>query len=174
MLCEKCRDALPEIKTCFVVSPIGAPGSEARITADLLLEDIIKPACAAYEILPVRADSVFSRNAITDTIVEKLESSDPVIADITGNNPNVFFEIGYRFALGLPLILITASLDALPFDIRVMPVIVYDMRTVGDRKRSICAIQHRIEGYLSGEIKTNRVLREEDLATEDDMDARFF
>ena len=164
MLCEKCRsEVLIGMKTCFLVGPVGEPDSDTRIHADKLLEDVVRPACAAFGMATARADSLFCRKAITDTIIEKLESSDMVIADVTGNNANVFFEVGYRMALGLPMILISSSLSALPFDIKVMPVVQYDMSTVFKRKESVEAIKRRFEGYASGEIKADRVMRESDM-----------
>jgi len=105
--------------------------------------------------------------------MDLLESSDLIIADITGNNPNVFFEIGYCMALGSPLVLITSSYAEIPFDIKVMPIILYDMSTVTKRKESIEAIKRRVEGYLSGEIKSNRVLRESDIASEREILSMF-
>jgi len=47
------------------------------------------------------------------------------IVDVTGNNPNVMFELGYAVAKSKPHIIISQSVDYLPFDIRNIRTIVY-------------------------------------------------
>jgi len=54
-----------------------------------------------------------------------VNEADVVVADITGNNPNVFFELGMRFALGKPLLTLTQGIEQIPFDIASHRVIAY-------------------------------------------------
>jgi cytochrome P450 len=49
-----------------------------------------------------------------------------VLADLTGLNPNVMYEVGLAHALGIPSFLISNSLDDLPFDLRALRVLEYD------------------------------------------------
>lgn len=90
-------------KTCFVVSAIGEEKSDIREHSDSVLEYIIRPALSdKYEVK--RADELYHSDRIDDKIFDALSNSDLVIVDVTGNNPNVFLELGYRKALNLPTI----------------------------------------------------------------------
>ena len=62
---------------------------------------------------------------ITDDIVESIERCHLVIVDVTGNNPNVMFELGYALARHKPHIIISQSTEFLPFDIRQVRTIEY-------------------------------------------------
>ena len=57
--------------------------------------------------------------------------SEIVIADCTGRNPNVFYEIGLAHAIGVPVILITRSSDDVPFDLRQRRYIHYEFTPRG-------------------------------------------
>lgn len=49
-----------------------------------------------------------------------------LLADLTGKNPNVFYELGLAHALSKPVVLITESVENVPFDLRSLRHIVYD------------------------------------------------
>ena len=83
-------------KKCFVVCPIGADESDVRKNSDSLLKHIIKPICESCEFEVVRVDQINKSDSITNTILESLETNELVIVDVTGHNPNVFYEMGYR------------------------------------------------------------------------------
>lgn len=73
--------------------------------------------------------------AITDQVWQGIRGSDAVVADITGNNPNVFYEVGLAHALGKEIILLSQEADA-PFDIRSLRRIRYnptDMRSLEEQ-----------------------------------------
>ncbi|MFU2207005.1 hypothetical protein, partial [Streptococcus pluranimalium] len=115
-------------KTCFVVSAIGEEGSEIRDHSDSVLNYIVKPALEPkYDVK--RADELYHSDKIDDKIFEALSKSDLVIVDITGNNPNVFLELGFRKALNLPTIFLRQkTVDPIPFDIRTINTIHYDLK----------------------------------------------
>jgi len=72
-----------------------------------------------------RADeSRGSRNIMHD-VVQGISSADLVVADLTGANPNVYYELGIAHALGRPTILLTQDLEEVPFDLRAYRVITY-------------------------------------------------
>ncbi len=66
-----------------------------------------------------------------DDYVTKLEKAKVVLADLTGKNPNVFYELGLAHASAKPAILVTESLDFVPFDLRALRIIVYDKNNPG-------------------------------------------
>jgi len=77
-----------------------------------------------YEV--VRADTSFSVERIDLSIIDQLKNSDLVIADVSGNNPNVMFELGYRIALEKPYIIIAQNINELPFDISSIRTLIYE------------------------------------------------
>jgi hypothetical protein len=90
-------------KTCFIIGPIGEREDEIRVHADKVLKYIIQP-CEMLKKLdygdPIRADKLPDPGRITPQIVEKLKTADLVIADLTFGNPNVYYELSLRHALG--------------------------------------------------------------------------
>ena len=115
------------MKTCFVISPIGEENSDTRINADKLFKHIIKPVCDACDFDPIRVDKLNDANSITQTIIEHLEKSELVIADITELNPNVFYEMGYRARTQKPLIHLKRKGERLPFDVTTIRTLEYDL-----------------------------------------------
>jgi AbiTii-like protein len=78
----------------------------------------IKKVVDALDLSIARADDFFSQEAIMDEIWSAIANATFLIADCTGKNPNVFYEIGLAHAIGKPVILITQNSDDVPFDIR--------------------------------------------------------
>lgn len=115
-------------KTCFIVCPISDEGSEIRERSDTLLKHLIKPVCEEeLNFKVIRIDKLPHSNSITTEIVKNLKEADLVIADTTDNNPNCFYEIGYRSALSKPLILIRNSEKNIPFDVAGINIIDYKL-----------------------------------------------
>ncbi|GJE65792.1 hypothetical protein LNAOJCKE_3005 [Methylorubrum aminovorans] len=101
-----------------MVGPIGSSGSEVRKHSDMVLHAIIKEVIdsldLSYEVR--RADDDVRPGMIGDRIIHDIINSDLVIADLTGLNPNVFYELGIRHAVGRPTIHIAKIGTVLPFD----------------------------------------------------------
>jgi hypothetical protein len=57
-----------------------------------------------------------------------------VIADCTGRNPNVFYEIGVAHTMGIPVILLTQRMEDVPFDLRHIRFIKYEFTPRGMQK----------------------------------------
>lgn len=85
----------------------------------------IQRAARAEGFNAIRVDMINRSTNITDDIVESIEKCHLAIVDVTDNNPNVMFELGYTLAKGKPNIIISQSADYLPFDIRNIRTIVY-------------------------------------------------
>lgn len=105
-------------KTCFIVGPIGEADSATRRLADWLLHGVIKPVLEAeeFDYSVKRADEDADPGSITSAVISDLTTADLVIADLTGFNPNAFYELGVRHALRKPVIHIIAEPVKLPFD----------------------------------------------------------
>jgi nucleoside 2-deoxyribosyltransferase len=81
----------------------------------------------------VRADEIARPRRITDKILLAIQTSDMVLADLTGSNPNVFYELGLAHAVGADVILLTQE-DHVPFDIATEQTIFYKTTEPGLKK----------------------------------------
>lgn len=133
------------MKYCFVVSPIGEEKSEIRANADKLLKHIINPVCQSCGFSVERVDQINDSDSITQTIIDKLLSADLVIADISGHNPNVFYEMGYRKCTGKPIIHLKSKGENLPFDVNTIRTFEYDLTDLD----SVDAIKERLQQTIS-------------------------
>lgn len=73
-----------------------------------------------------RLDEVSTPRSLTEAMYEAIESSDLLICDLSGLNPNVMYELGYAHALQKPVLIISQSTERIPFDIRSIRVLIYD------------------------------------------------
>ncbi|MCG7342210.1 hypothetical protein [Staphylococcus auricularis] len=112
------------LKKCFIACPIGDENSKERRNSDFLLDSIIKPVLES-EFNIERSDLISSTNKITDEIIERLTNSELVIVDLSSQNPNVFYELGYRHALNRPTITIINKDEHIPFDVSAYRTIYY-------------------------------------------------
>jgi len=85
----------------------------------------IKPACEAAGAYCERIDEQIFYESILDRIYNQIAKADIIVADMSGRNPNVFYEVGYAHALNKKVILLTNSADDIPFDLKHYPHIVY-------------------------------------------------
>jgi hypothetical protein len=75
-------------------------------------------------------EQVFHREGILARIYGQIEAADIIIADMTGRNPNVFYEVGYAHAKGKLCVLLTQNANDIPFDLKHHRHIVYDNKIV--------------------------------------------
>jgi hypothetical protein len=72
-----------------------------------------------------RVDEQMFTGGILDRIFNQISKADVIVADMTGRNPNVFYEVGYAHALGKVVLLLTQDTDDIPFDLKHRPHTVY-------------------------------------------------
>jgi nucleoside 2-deoxyribosyltransferase len=124
------------MKTCFIVAPIGELDSIVRKRSDQVLRHIIRPALDACGYESVRADEISDPGNITSQILTRLTESDLVVADLTGHNPNVYYELGIRHASGKPIIHLIEQGDRIPFDLAAFRTIVLDHKDLDSAERA--------------------------------------
>ncbi len=107
------------VDTGFVISPFGEP-------YDTYFAHISKPALEDCGLYAIRGDSLYRSTTIVDDIWQGIRDAKLLIAELTDRNPNVFYELGLAHALSKPVILISKSIDDVPFDLRSIRVLVYD------------------------------------------------
>jgi hypothetical protein len=115
------------LRQCFVISPIGQEGSDIRRHADEVLKHIIVPAMAKCEIKPVRSDDLSTPGRISEQMFQHLLRDDLCIALLTGNNPNVFYELAIAHSARRPVIIMAEKGTELPFDITDLRCVFYDL-----------------------------------------------
>lgn len=73
-----------------------------------------------------RADEIFGTQPIIEDIWEAINSASLIIADVTGKNPNVMYEVGMAHTVGKPVIIITQDINDVPFDLKHYRCIIYE------------------------------------------------
>jgi nucleoside 2-deoxyribosyltransferase len=102
---------------------------------NILYKDVIKPLCESYGLTPIRADEFFHSTPILKDIITSINDSSLIIAEITPDNPNVFYEIGYSHALNKPtIILCDKKREKLPFDLSGFRTLFYENSIGGKNK----------------------------------------
>jgi hypothetical protein len=111
---------------CFFIAPIGDEGSEVRDRSDGIMEYIVAPAAHEVGLTTVRADKIAKPGQITRQIIEHVLRARAAVVDLTGANPNVYYEMAIRHAARLPTVLIAQVGEPLPFDIAQERTIFFD------------------------------------------------
>jgi hypothetical protein len=109
------------LDTCFVMMPFGGWN-------DRYYQDIYVPAIKDASLEPVRADELFSTGSVMEQIWEEIGKAKVLMADLTDKNANVFYELGLAHAAKKPVVFTTARIEDVPFDLRHLRVITYDVR----------------------------------------------
>ena len=86
----------------------------------------IKESCKDAGAHCERVDEQTYNETILERIYNQINKADLIIADMTGKNPNVFYEVGYAHALNKPTVLLTQDAKDIPFDLQSYPHIVYN------------------------------------------------
>ncbi len=105
----------PELFVLMPFDPAMAP----------VYQDHIKDVADKLKLSVGRADDFFSPHAIMRDIWGAINGARVVIADCTGRNANVFYELGVAHTVGKPVVLITQNKDDVPFDIGHIRYIAY-------------------------------------------------
>lgn len=121
---------------------------------DRIFERIIKPSIEeeGYEVL--KANTNLQQRNIMRTIVEGVAHADLIVAELTGNNPNVFYELGMAHGLQQPVIMVSQDLSQVPFDLRSYNVLTYstDVFEVDDFRASLRGLARgKIDGTVDFE-----------------------
>lgn len=97
----------------FVLMPFGEPWS------DYMWRREIKPIVEGFSdfsLICRRADDLFGQDIMID-VYESIVTARILIAELTGRNANVFYELGMAHALGKDVILLSQGTDHIPFDL---------------------------------------------------------
>lgn len=143
---------MPEPEICFVICPIGDEGTEIRNCSDIVLNEIISPVVSELGYKVMRADHLPHPGMITSQIIDMLVEAPLVIADLSDENPNVFYELAIRHVIGLPCIQLIKSGQKIPFDTSGMRTIQYELR-VDLAHKAMEELQQQISSIKKGTYK---------------------
>lgn len=106
--------------SCFVVMPFNT-------LFQTEYDKIIQPALQELNVRCIRGDEIYSKQRIVDDIWNSIRSCRFVLAELTGKNPNVLYEIGLAHAIGKPVIILTRNAEDVPFDLKALRYLFYDV-----------------------------------------------
>jgi hypothetical protein len=112
---------IEEGDTCFVMMPFAEPIGG-------YYKSIYETAITKAGLRPIRADDdIFATGKIIDQVWAGITAARVLVAELTGRNPNVFYELGLAHALSKPVVLVSSNQNDVPFDLKHIRVIYYDM-----------------------------------------------
>jgi hypothetical protein len=138
--------------TAFVIMPF-APEFDDVYT-------VVQQAVHAVdsEMQVIRLDEELAAGLITEDLIKHLRESALCIADVSGANPNVMWEVGYATALNKPVVAINQKGKPLPFDIAHVRSLMYDRsslsKTLADPLAK--AVKATLDKYLAGRVRLHR------------------
>jgi hypothetical protein len=139
------------MSACFVIQPFDSGKFDKRF------EDVFSPAIRAAGLDPYRVDKDPGVDVPIDSIESGIRDSAACLADITTDNPNVWYELGFAIASGRPVVMVCADDQTrrkYPFDIQHRTVISYQ----SDSPRDFISLQQSITARLEALMKRSGAL----------------
>jgi len=113
-----------DAKLCFVLMPFAEQFRS-------VYEDHIRPVVERSGMRCVRADDIHGTGLITTDIWEHINRARFLIADLSGLNPNVLYELGLADAISKKVIVLTRDIHSVPFDVRSRRCVEYEFTPKG-------------------------------------------
>ncbi|MBK7692430.1 MAG: hypothetical protein IPK62_01960 [Bacteroidetes bacterium] len=129
---------------CFVIQPFDHK-------FDNRFKDTFEPAIKKAGLIPYRVDNDLTTIKPIESIEEGIKNSKIVFADITTDNPNVWYELGFAFACNKKIIMVCCKderSDHFPFDIRHRSIIEYKSGTKSDFEKLEQGITLKIKALV--------------------------
>jgi hypothetical protein len=140
-------------KSCFVIAPIGDPGGPIRKRSDQVLRHLIRPVLEPLGYSVTRADEISQPGMITRQVTQRVLESSVVVADLTGHNPNVFYELAIRHAIKKPLVQLIGIDDTIPFDVAGMRTIKVNIRDLDSVEEAKDELGRQVQAIEVGELE---------------------
>ena len=130
-------DFIIDEELCFVLMPFNP-------RFDDIYEKYIKPTLQKNFNKVKRADDIFTSTSIVDDIWKHINKAKLIVADVTGKNPNVFYELGLTHSLSKDFIILTQSENDIPFDIKHIRHVRYS-----DKEGEWERFQERLQNFVN-------------------------
>lgn len=133
--------------TCFVIQPFD------RATYDKRYGDVFEPAIREAGLEPYRVDRDPATSIPIRDIEEGIRAAEVCFAEISTDNPNVWFELGYAIAVGKDVVLVCSDqrTSRFPFDVQHRAIITYKTESASDFVELGDAITKRIRALRERE-----------------------
>ncbi len=118
-------------------------------TMKVVYDEHLVPVLGRLGITIKRGDAFLSSQSIIDEVWSAIYHSEICIADCTGRNANVMYELGIAHTLGRPVVLISQSIDDIPFDISHRRIITYSLDNLDALDENIMQVIKNDLGYGS-------------------------
>jgi hypothetical protein len=139
-------------KICFFITPIGKHDSGERKRAEQVQKYILTEVLGSkFKI--VRADELPHAGSITHQIIHLLYNADLVVADLTGSNANVAYELAVRHAFNKISIHLIDKADAIPFDLKDERTIAFDLNDLDSISSCKDELNKFVEVILKGKVQ---------------------
>jgi hypothetical protein len=116
---------------------------------DTYYQEIYIPAIKDAGFEPIRADELFSTGTVMEQIWEQIKKAKVLLAELTDKNANVFYELGLSHAARKPVVFTSARIDDVPFDLRHLRVIIYEVK----EPEWASKLQKMVTDYLKNSVK---------------------
>ncbi len=127
---------------CFVIMPF-------RTELTPVWESIRKVVEEHFGGVAVRSDEILKPGTIHEQMQSELRRADFCIADVTGNNPNVLWELGFAHALEKSVVCLWQATDKLPFDIHSQRMFQYSLSDLRGLETKLAAVVRATLGDLA-------------------------
>ncbi|AGW12124.1 hypothetical protein [Megalodesulfovibrio gigas] len=136
---------------CFVIQPFDYKFNKR-------FDDVFKVAIEAADLTPYRVDQDQSVTIPIESIEHGIKNSIICLADISTNNPNVWYELGYAHASSIPVVLISEKREngKYPFDIQHRSILLYATESSSD----FLELQQKITAKLKAETTIEMQMRQ--------------
>jgi hypothetical protein len=134
---------------CFVIQPFDNGKFDKRYA------DVFEPAIKAAKLQPYRVDKDPSVNDLIDGIKKGMNDSAAFLADITTDNPNVWYELGHAMSLGIPFCVCCSEerTAPFPFDVSHLSIIKYKVGSTSDFTELGERITERLKAVVTHEAR---------------------
>ncbi len=136
-----------EMDTCFVIQPYD------KGTFDKRYQDVVAPAIRDAGLEPYRVDQDPSADILIDDIENGIRHARLCLAEITTNNPNIWYELGFALASGKSVVLICSEErnERFPFDVQHRHILQYKTESSSDFQILGAKIVERMQALLQKE-----------------------
>ncbi len=149
------------MQTCFVIQPFDSGKFDKRY------ESVFKPGIEAAGLEPYRVDRDPAVDVPIDAIEDGIRNAAICLADITTDNPNVWYELGFAFAAGRPVVMLCSDErigKKFPFDIQHRTVITYQSEAPQDFQKLGSNLTERLKALLTKSEAIRQIAETEQVA----------
>lgn len=141
-------------QTCFVISPVGDPGTDTDKRADQLFRYVIEPVVSGLGYATKRTVEMRLPGTITSQVLAAVADSDLVVADLTDGDASVFYELAIRHAAQRPVVQLIDAAQRPPFDLADVRTIYIDVHDLDSAEEAREQLKREIEAAVTALVET--------------------